>query len=340
VDGATVAANDELVLLDPRLAEVELAKASAAVAEKEAALARLKRGYLPQEIEMAQDDVRRATQQAESLRAEFNALKPLWEQKEIPELEYQKAESAVRAAEASQAAAEAKLNLVQAGTPAEEIAEAEALRDTARAELDAARLNLEFCRITSPIGGTVTRLTARRGMFVERATSLLTVADLSKLFIEVRIPRSRATHVGAGARVDVFPTGRSEHGLQGTVARISGEADATTGDMVVFVEVPNEQMQLRPGMTCRAHLWLPPLPNILAVPATAIADQSGTPVVTIARDGKPHEIEVLSGARTHDLVEITQGLSAGDWVVTEGGYGLPEGCPVNIIPEQLTGTAK
>ena len=237
----------------------------------------------------------------------------------------------MRAAEAGLAAAEAKLNLVQAGTPVEQIAEAEAQRDTARAEQEAATLNLEFCKITSPIDGTVTSLTARQGMYVECATPLLTVADLSTLFLEVRIPGTRAADVSVGARADVLLTGTSEQKLSGSVKRISGEADAVTGDLVVFVEVPNAEMRLRPGMTCRARLWLPPLSHILAVPAAVIADRAGSPVVTVARDGKAHEIEVVLGARTHDFVEITQGLSAGDWVVTEGGYGLPEDCPVKIL---------
>ena len=69
------------------------------------------------------------------------------------------------------------------------------------------------------------------------------------------------------------------------------------------------------------------------VPVTAIADRDGVPVLTVVRDGKAYEIEVKLGEKTHDLVQITQGLKAGDIVVTEGGYGLPAGCPVEIVPE-------
>ena len=41
-----------------------------------------------------------------------------------------------------------------------------------------------------------------------------------------------------------------------------------------------------------------------------------------------HEIEVKLGLKTEDHVQILRGCSPGDWVITEGGYGLPENCPV------------
>jgi hypothetical protein len=65
----------------------------------------------------------------------------------------------------------------------------------------------------------------------------------------------------------------------------------------------------------------------------AVADHAGTSVVTVVRDGKAHEIEVKLGLKTEDHVQIVRGFSAGEWVVTEGGYGLPDNCPVRILTE-------
>jgi len=332
VAGTAVQAGDELVLLDTRLAQVEAAKAAASVAEKEATLARLKRGYLPQEIEMARHEVRRSQEMVASLQAESEALKPLWQKKEVPELQVQKVESSLRAAVAAEAAADAKLKLLLAGTPPEEIAEVQAQLAMAQAESAAAKLNLELCRITSPIAGTITQLAARQGMFVERSSPLLTVVDLSKLFMQVRIPSIHMTKVQTGARVEVRVLSRPDEILSASVARISGEADPTTGDVDAFVEIANGQ-GLRPGLACRGRLWLPEMPDTLVVPVAAVADHAGTPVVTVARDGKAHEIEVAVGVRTADQVQITKGLSPGDWVITHGGYGLPEGCPVTMVSD-------
>ena len=333
VEGVKVRQGDEVVLFDSRLAEVDVDKAEAAVAEKEAILARLKRGRLPQEIEMAQQELRKSEEQTDAVRQEIAAIEPLWQKKEISELQYQKVESSLRAAEAAQAFARANLELLQAGTPQEEILEAEARLALAKSELEAARLNSDLCRIASPISGTVTQVFARQGAFVERSAPLLNIDDLSSLFMQVRIPSIYMAKVQAGARVDVGLTTFPGQVLSGTVSRISGEADTATGDMDAFVELPNGDDLLRPGLACRGRLLLPEMPDVLAIPVAAVADHAGTPVVTVVRNGKAHEVEVTLGTRTQDLVQVTAGLEEGDVVVTEGGYGLPDGCPVRVAPE-------
>lgn len=337
VEGATVQAGDEVVLLDPRLAEVEVAKATASVAEQEAVLAKLKRGYLPQELEMARHEVHKCQETMDSLRAELTALEPLRQNKEVSELQYQKCASSFRAAEAGHAAAEAKLRLLEAGTPREEIAQADARVAIAKAELAAAKLNLELCKVLSPAAGTVTQLLARQGTFVERSTPLLTVVDLSRVFMQVRVPSVHMAQLHVDAKVDVWIASQPDGVLQGQVARISGQADPATGDVDAFVLVTNGNSELRPGLACRGRVWLPELPNVLTVPVAAVADHAGTPVVTVVRDNKAHEIEVQLGVQTMDRVQVTKGLSAGDWVITEGGYGLPEDCPVQIVSEAPSG---
>ena len=56
-------------------------------------------------------------------------------------------------------------------------------------------------------------------------------------------------------------------------------------------------------------------------------------MVSVVRDNKAYEVEVSISVQTRMYVQITDGLSAGDVVIVEGGYGLPEGCPVQIRPE-------
>lgn len=95
--------------------------------------------------------------------------------------------------------------------------------------------------------------------------------------------------------------------------------------------IANQDGVLRPGLGCRGRLWLPEMADVLAVPVAAVADRAGTPVVTLIRNGKAYETEVKLGLKTEGRVQILGGLSLGDWVITEGGYGLPENCPVRIM---------
>ena len=157
--------------------------------------------------------------------------------------------------------------------------------------------------------------------------------DLSSVFVQLRIPSRDFGKVRLGTKVDVQLVSIPDRTFHGSIARISGEADPLTGNVNVFALVENKRGVLRPGLGCQARVWLPEIPNALAVPVAAIADHAGTPVVTLIQDGKAQETEVELGAETHQLVQVTQGLSAGDVVATAGGYGLPDGCPVRIVDD-------
>ena len=133
----------------------------------------------------------------------------------------------------------------------------------AKADLAAAQLNLELCRIISPVAGTVTQFLARQGTFVERSTPLLTIADLSRLFVQVRVPSLHTAQLSLGTR-SKYSSLRILTRFSWTVARLSGQADPATGDVDAFVLV-NEQ-QLRPGLACRGRLWFPELPGVWSYP--------------------------------------------------------------------------
>jgi len=331
VEGGKVRAGDELLHLDSRMAEAEHAKAIAAVAEKAAILERLKHGPRPEEIEVARHDAHKAQVAIGALRSEIDALKTLQARNEVSPIQFQKTQSSLQAAEAESAAAAAKLKLVEAGTRPEEIAEAEARLAAAKAELAAAKLNLQLCKITSAIDGIVTQLAARQGMYVERTATLATIVDLSKVFMQFRIPSAYLASVKPGAQVDVQVASLPGKMFQGGIARIGGQADPATGDVDALAEVTNDNGFLRPGLACRGRVWLPEIADALVVPVAAIADRSGTPVVSIVRDGKSFETEVRLGVQTQEKAQVIDGLARGDTVITEGGYGLPDGCPVSLL---------
>lgn len=330
VEGNCVRAGDELLRLDSRLAEVDCGRAAASVEEKTAILQRLKHGPRAEEIEVARQDARRAKAAIGALRNEIEALKDLQSRGEVSPVQFQKVQSSLEAAEAESASAVAKVKLLEAGTRPEEIAEAKARLAAAEAELATAKLNLQLCGITSPIDGTVTQLVARQGMYVDRTASLATIVDLSKVFVQVRVPTAHLANVKPGATVDVWVASWVDRAYHGSIARIGGQADPATGDVDALVEVTNHDGQLRPGLTCRSRVWLPEITDAIVVPAAAIADRSGTPVVSVVRDGKCYEVEVTLGVQTRDKTQVVEGIKAGDVVITEGGYGLPEGCPVSV----------
>ena len=333
VDGQMVHAGDVLVTLDSRTAKVDLERARATVAEKEAVLSRLKRGYLPHELEVARQDRDKARAAMEGLRGEMEALQELQARKEISKVQLETKIKAFESADAALASATAHVKLLEEGTPPEMIAEAEAQLDTMKANLEHAKLGLAFCSITSPIQGIVVQLLARQGQFFNQASPLATIMDLSEIFVHLRIPGAEFANVQEGTVVEIAPTSLPGRTFSGKIVRTGGEADPLTGNIDAFAAVTNEKILLRPGLGCRARVWLPEIADTLSVPTSAVGDHAGQAIVTVVRDGKAYEVEIVLGVQTAEKVQVVKGLSAGDVVITAGGYGLPEGCPVRIVSD-------
>ena len=331
VEGQVVRQGDVLVEFDSRLAHSNVSRAEASVAEKGAVLKLLRLGPLPEEIDAARQDRNRASSVLASLDTQVAALKRLLDRNEISHVQYETKVSGRKAAAATVAASEARLKLLERGTRPERIEEAEALVVGAQADLQRAELALKWCTIRSPIDGVLVQLLARRGQFLDRAVPLATIIDLSQVFVQLRVPSIAYVKVPIGAPVDVQITAFGSHTFPGTIARIGGEADPLSGDVIMFATVMNQDGRLRPGLSSRVRLWLPKVPDALTVPRSAVADHSGTSVVTVIRTGKAYEVRVKLGVETEPLVQVLDGLSSGDVVATKGGYGLPNGCPVHVV---------
>ncbi len=333
VEGDRLKSGQALFQLDPRPANAQKLRAQAIVSQQQAVLDRLVNGYLPQEIESARQDAQKAKAELASLRLRVNAAATLHENNEMSDVEFKRLQSMVKRDEAAYGAAMAKFDLYQVGTRPESIAEAKAQLDVARAELVRAQLAVDFCTISSPIGGVVTQLLARQGIQVMPSDRLATVVNLTHLFVQIRVPSGYLSSVKQGAPVAVHIQSLRNESFMGQITRFSGEANPNTGDMQAFATLQNKMELLKPGLACRVRVSLPPIERALVVPISAIADRDGVSVLHVVRDNKAYEVQVSIGADTRAYVQITDGLSPDDLVITKGGYGLPNGCPVNTTPQ-------
>lgn len=332
-EGQTVEANADVVQLDTRIAEVELAKARAALDQARANLSLLERGPLREEVDAVREDARNAEATARSAQSKIEALEPLYQKGEISNVQYEQAKSNLEGARALGAAAEAKRKLIEAGTRPETLAEARAQVAAAEAGVKAEELAVGLSQITSPIGGVVTELPVRKGMYVQPGTTLATIMDLTSLFVQFRIPTDHLTNMHNGATVTLYPLSDPNQTYTGSVTRIGKAADAGTGDVMGYATIANPDLKLRPNTGCRVRVELPAIPEALVVPVAAVADRAGESVITVIRDNRAYETVVKVGVRTRDFAQILSGISAGDTVATEGGYGLPDECPVEIVSD-------
>jgi len=161
--------------------------------------------------------------------------------------------------------AKAELEGVQAGPTAAEVAVAEAQLSVAQAQLALAQLQLERLTLRSPIDGTVVERMTHAGETAVPLGTLLTVADLSEVYVTVYVPETRVGHVHIGQRVDVTVDSFPERSFEGHVTHIADHAEYTPMNVAtkeervntvygVRIVLPNREGLLKPGMAADAVL--------------------------------------------------------------------------------------
>jgi HlyD family secretion protein len=329
-EGQHVAKGAPLVEMDRRPAECETAKAAAALARSQAALSLLKAGPRPEDVEVAQQDVRSRQLDLESAQVQLKAKEQLQEKDMVSAVDLQETRRKMAAAESALRAAQAKLDLLEKGPRPQEITQAEADQQAAAADEALARVRLERCTVRAPIEGELVKISVHPGMGLTVGAPVAEIVDLRHVLVEGVIPLSQVAQVQAGTTGRITTAAYPDHPFEGRVIRISHQAEADTGELPVWLSVDNPEKLLRRDMVVRVTLDTDPVKARVVVPQSAVIELDGQLIAMVVKDGKTHNCPIRLGRRVDDFVEVLEGLSPGDQVVTSGGYGLPEGYPVVV----------
>jgi len=113
---------------------------------------------------------------------------------------------------------------------------------------------------------------------------------------------------------------------------ISPALDPNSTTVEVWVQAKNTGQQLRPGTTAQISITAQTVHDALVVPASALLDASGdeAKLMVVDAQSKAKSRDVKTGIKTPQEAQIVSGLKAGEQVVTQGAYGLPDGIKVTI----------
>ena len=174
--------------------------------------------------------------------------------------------------------------------------------------------------VYAPFSGVVIEKIAMEGDYVNVGDPLLTIADLSVVWVNVDVYENDLAQVRPGQRVDITPRSYPDETLTGRVSFIHPFLDPKTRTVKVRVELANPGLKLKPDMFVKAAI-IAPIGDCLTVPATAVMDTGARKVVWV--ESNPGEFtarEVNIGARTGGYVQILSGLKEGEKVASSGGF--------------------
>lgn len=217
-----------------------------------------------------------------------------------------------------------------------DLAQAQGADDAARAAREQAGRKLELLGlkpsdfkqrvlVRAPINGKVLEVNVAPGEYrTDTAAPLMTVADLTTVWIASDVPESsvRLIHVGDPVKIELLAYPGEL--LTGRVARIADTLDPQTRTVKVYVELPNTQGRLRPEMfgTVRHSGSLKRMPMLAA---GAVVQEYGRSIVFLERaPGQYERRRVTVGPPVNDRLPVLGGLQGGDRVVVDGAMLLKD----------------
>ena len=204
------------------------------------------------------------------------------------------------------------------------------------------KVQLDYCTITAPISGRISAAAVKVGNFVRQADTspMATINQMAPVYVTFTVPQKnlpdiRQAIANKTASVDADVPGAGKQ-ASGAVTMIENTVDTSTGMATVRATMPNNDELLWPGtlvnieMTLRAE-------EAVVVPSTAVQVSQTGNFVFVVKDGAAHVQHVTVERQVHAQTVITQGLTGGETVVTEGQLLLSEGTRVSPRASQPGG---
>ena len=203
--------------------------------------------------------------------------------------------------------------------------------ENARATWRLAQLELSYANVTAPIAGVVASRSIKPGNFVQINTPIIRIVDNSRLEATLNVPERDLTTLRQGLPVRMQVDALAGQRFEGVVDRIAPVVDAGSGTFRVVCAFDPEDGALQPGMFARISIDYDNRAAALAIPRPALLEDDGETAVFVVRDGIAVRTVITTGYVDGGFIEVREGLSEGDRVVTAGKVALRDGSPVQVV---------
>lgn len=237
-------------------------------------------------------------------------------------------------------------------TAAATVAQNDAALETAKANIENAKINLAYTQVTSPISGRVGKSAVTEGALVQngQTAALATVQQLDTLYVDLTqssddylklramLDSGQIKQHNGKADVQIILDNGKPFSQKGTLEFSDVTVDETTGSITLRALVPNPDHGLLPGMFVRARVSEGVKADAILVPQQGVSrtPTGGASVMVVNQDNKVEARTVTTAQAVGDKWLITSGLKTGDRVIVTGLQKIAPGAVVKVeeVPEQ------
>ena len=330
--GSRVRAGQLLAVLENRDLAAAALDNKGAYTAAQASFETATKATVPEDLTKARLDLAQAKATLDLDQSIVNARKDLFRQGAIPGRDLDTAQATLVQAQATYDIARQHLESLEKVSNRAALQNAQGTLDSAKGKYLGAEAQLSYTEIRSPISGMVTDRPLFEGETATAGTALITVMDTSALVAKLHLAQTQAQQLKLGAPATLRIPGLDEP-VAAKVSLVSPALDPGSTTVEVWLRVENPKNVLKAGTPVHATIIGRTVQNALSVPASAVLTEQeggGRYLMIIASDSTAHRKPVTLGVQNSERVQVLNGISAGDMVISTGDYGLEENTKVKI----------
>lgn len=188
---------------------------------------------------------------------------------------------------------------------------------------------ISHMQIRAPFSGKIENVAVESGSFVTYGTILSQLIDNSSLKINIYLSEHEAIKVKIGQSVTISSVVLSAP-KNGKITMISDKADASGKFLAEITFSNTDKEKLKAGILADVHFTMEEIETGLSIPVSALLGSATDAKVYVVKDNKAELRRIKTGIVTATKVEVTEGLQAGEQVVTSGQLNLENGTNISV----------
>jgi Cu(I)/Ag(I) efflux system membrane fusion protein len=174
----------------------------------------------------------------------------------------------------------------------------------------------------STFSGYITEITVTEGSYVMEGSALIRIADLSNLWLEAQINANYVNQVSLGQYASIFFTDFPGKSLNSKISFINPEINPDTRLLLIRMEIPNQNLMLKPGMQAIIKFKQPDIKGLFIPTDAVIREENATYIWVEKRPGVFENRMVETGAEINGMIEIKSEIDKTKKIVITGAYAI------------------
>ncbi|MGQ8365448.1 efflux RND transporter periplasmic adaptor subunit [Glaciecola sp. 1036] len=209
--------------------------------------------------------------------------------------------------------------------------------DIAKSQINQLQARIRYKKILAPFDGELGLRQVDLGQYLNPGEPVVSLTDTSQVFVNFNLPQDELARIDIGHKLQVYSEIAPDQPIEAQVTAIEQQINPDTRNITLQAKVNNQDKLLRAGMFVKVDLIFPSQTNAIVLPSTAVMTSSSGNTAVVVRGvnneqiGTAEIVPVQIERRLGDQVVISQGLSAGDLVVTRGQLRVRPGAQLKVI---------